>query len=813
MSTALLALFFLSGWSALTYQVVWTRWLGLTLGTFAAANATVTGTFMAGLAAGYWLFGRVASRRTPGAALALYGRLTAAIAAFAIASPWLLGSGSPVSALLGVVSSSPVLRAAACALLLLPPTILMGGTLPLMLAARPAKLPGDLARLYAANTLGGALGPLTAGFALIPAFGLAATAGTAGAVEAVVAIAAFALSRKLTAPAVPPRPAGSAEPAAAGAAFLALLAFSAGALSLAFEIALAHLVILTVTGGSIYGLSLTLAAYLGGIGAGAWAIGRWPPRTRTAALTAFAAAVALPWAFALTRPFWGDLSQLPFALWRIGLPFAGAKAVEFAVVLAAMLPVAAAFGFALPALAVAARADADPAATGTLFAANTAGAVVGAPVAGFVLLPGLGLDLTLAVLGGMALLAAAVAAAAAIPRHRSAVAVLALFAVLPAVLPRSDPAMLNIGGHYRPSRFAATGGVCPQGDPGTIDVIRYEHDGLLGHVAVRDRNGQLSLLVNGKPDSSNNIVDATTMVFNGALPLLLHPEPGRVLLVGLGSGITAGVTLRLGAAAVTCVEIDPGVVRAARCFDSFTNRPMDDPKFRLVLDDGRHFLRTTPARYDVIISEPSNLYVAGTVNLFTVEYFRLARSRLAPGGLFCLWMHYYGASLDDLRTVVRTVASVFPELTVWINRVGNDIFVMAGETAQTGRWERWKRVLADPAQGLDLYRIGIISPVEIANLFQFGARDARAFAGSGPLCTDDRPRLEFTTPLVPDSSDLVMANKAAFDTFPVTEPVPVTGASRNDRKALARAARATSRTARADLEERTTSLSPPPRRP
>jgi len=804
MSAALLSLFFLSGWSALIYQVVWTRWLGLTLGTFAAANATVTGTFMAGLAAGYWLFGRVAARRTPRTALALYGWLAAAIAGFAVISPLLLGSNSPVAGMLGIVSSSPILRAAACALLLLPPTILMGGTLPAMLAAYQAATPGALARLYAVNTLGAAAGPLTAGFALIPVFGLAATARVAGAIEAVVAVTAFILASKLAPQAGPPvSPPADRDPAVAGWAFFGAVAFAAGLLSLAFEISLVHLVILTVTGGSVYGLSLTLAAYLGGLGLGAWIIGRWPPRTRTAALTVCAVALALPWAFALTRPFWGDLSEVPITLWRIGLPFAAAKAVEFCVVLAAMLPVAAGFGIALPAVAVAARAEADPAAAGKVFALNTAGAVSGAPVAGFLLLPALGLDLTLAVLGGTALLVAAGAAAGAIPRLRYAFAVLALLAVLPAALPRADRAMLNVGGHHRPFRFAAPGDGSPRDDAGTIHVIRYERDGFLGHVAVRDSGGRLTLLINGKPDSSNDIVDATTMVLNGALPLLLHPGPDRVLLVGLGSGITAGVALRLAGTAVTCVEIDPGVARAARCFATYNNDALDDPRFRLVLDDGRHFLRVTPERYDVIISEPSNLYVAGTVNLFTAEYFRLARSRLAPGGLFCLWMHYYGARLADLRTVVRTVASVFPELTVWINRVGNDIFVIAGEEAQTGRWERWKRALASAATGIDLYRIGITSPVELANLFQFGSRDARAFAGNGPPCTDDRPLLEFTTPLVPDSADLVLANKTAFDAFPVTEPVPLEGASRSDRRALARAARATNRTGRAAIEERT----------
>jgi spermidine synthase len=230
---------------------------------------------------------------------------------------------------------------------------------------------------------------------------------------------------------------------------------------------------------------------------------------------------------------------------------------------------------------------------------------------------------------------------------------------------------------------------------------------------------------------------------------------------------------------------------------------LKDARTRAIVADGRNYLTTTRERYDVIISEPSNLHVAGTVNLFTVEYFRLARAHLAPAGLFCLWMHYYGAGMDDCRTVVRTVAAVFPELTVWINRIGGDLFIIAGETPQTASWTRWRSILADPARGLDLYRIGITSPVEIANLFQFGPRDARAFAGPGPECTDDRPLLEFTTPLVADTWALVTANRDAFDAFPVTEPVPLTGASRNDRRGLARAARLTNRTGRAAIEERT----------
>ena len=467
MTRLILLLFTLSGMCALIYQLLWTRWLGLLLGNFATATAIVVTTFMAGLALGNWLLGRVSASLSPRGSIRLYAVLEGSLALFAGLSPLLFTTSSFLYPIL--VSASPVVmvRALICLVILLPPTFLMGGTLPLLIQALRATGPAALGLVYALNTLGGAVGPLLAAFVMLPSLGLKFTLFITVVMNAAVAGTAFLVSRRLAdagpppappdgiavnAPPAPPAPPAEEEIRIPRLLPFGLAAFS-GFLSLAFEIALTRLLILTVTGGSVYGFAIILSAFLLGLAIGSLIIKRFPPRSVSGALAAFAAAQGIAWFFALTTPFWDLLPLLMVNVWWSGLPFPVITVLDFALIIFLLLALTIAFGYSLPALAMTLK-PATSATIGRLFAANTVGAMLGAPAAGFILLPLIGLSPSLLILGNMALIMAAGTLVILKPRLRLAILVpLPFLMAFSFLIPPPDDAIMNAGMYNRPLSF------------------------------------------------------------------------------------------------------------------------------------------------------------------------------------------------------------------------------------------------------------------------------------------------------------------------------------------------------------------------
>ncbi|MEK7767615.1 MAG: fused MFS/spermidine synthase, partial [bacterium] len=509
-----------------------------------------------------------------------------------------------------------------------------------------------------------------------------------------------------------------------------------------------------MTGSSIYALAAVLSSFLGGIAVGAAVLRLRPPRDARAALAGCGIALLLPWAFTVLLPLWDRVPLVLFGIWRRFPPFPVLQGVNVVAATLLLLPVTGAFGYALPTLA-SALGPPGAARTGRLFAANTLGAAAGAPAAAFLLLPGLGLEGALIALGAAALLASTAAAALAFPGRRRLVAlVLAPALALPVVLPRPAPPLLNTALHFRPRRFLEP----PR--RGTLEErvqamgrIVYQQDGPTGRVAVRDDGESLTLLINGKPDASTDLGDASTMMLSAHLPFLYRPEARTGLLVGLGGGLTVASMLHHPLTELRVAEIEPAVVGAARVFHWRIRGAMDDPRLHVVLADGRRLLRASDRRYDVIVSEPSNVYVAGMVTLFTVDYYRLARSRLAPGGVFCQWAHYYGSTLEDCRIVARSFAAAFPHVAMWMHGFG-DFFLLGAEDPLVIDLDAWRALLRQGEIARDLKRIRYTDALQLAAHCLMGDADVRRFAGAGPQCTDDRPVLEYTTPWVRDDSAL-----------------------------------------------------------
>jgi tetratricopeptide (TPR) repeat protein len=428
-------------------------------------------------------------------------------------------------------------------------------------------------------------------------------------------------------------------------------------------------------------------------------------------------------------------------------------------------------------LAVASRGGTTltPLRLSSVYAANTAGAIAGALLAGFVFVPAFGLQATLrwsAVLavsiGTVVLLAAAAAAprgassasraTAAVASRRGAAALIAGAVVAAGVftLAAWDPALLSSGAYRFAPAVVTSGGT--RGDPGDLealltagDLLFYD-EGASGTVAVRRLGGTTSLVIDGKPDASND-ADMLTQKLLAHLPLLHHEAPRRALVLGLGSGVTAGAALTHPLTTLDVVEISPGVVDASSYFRSENRNALADPRTRLLIADGRSHLRLATSSYDVIISEPSNPWMAGVASLFTREFMTSVRERLASGGVFCQWTHTYDMSRDDLRSIVATFTSVFPHASLWL--VGESDVLLIGSTsplhaivstAAGTRADAFVRRYINPSISGDLQAVAVGSAADLLGLRVADAAALRRYTMNAPVQTDDRMALEFSAP-------------------------------------------------------------------
>ena len=429
---------------------------------------------------------------------------------------------------------------------------------------------------------------------------------------------------------------------------------------------------------------------------------------------------------------------------RPGYQFSDVLSREVLLATGLLLPMTIAFGTAFP-FAVALAAGRDEAVTesiGRIYAVNTIGAIAGALLAGFVLVPEIGLHVTIRVVAAIAGVAA-VAVLMRAGQGRGRLAGFALAAVVLAggiALPPWDRLLLSSGAY---KYAAAMRGPGLETSLTAGELLSYR-EGATGTVAVRQLAGTVSLAIDGKVDASN-AGDMLTQRLLAHIPLLLHPAPKRVAILGLGSGVTLGSALTHPLDAATVLEISPEVVDASRFFDAENHQALADPRTRLVVGDGRTHLMLGREQYDVIVSEPSNPWMAGIASLFTREFFEGAKARLAPGGVLCQWAHTYDISRDDLRSIVATFLTAFPDGTMWL--VGDADVLLVGSTGPldgriAGIAEAWKR----PGVADDLASVGARDSYAITSLFVAQGAALKAWATGAPLQTDDRMQLEFSGP-------------------------------------------------------------------
>ncbi|HEY3820169.1 MAG TPA: fused MFS/spermidine synthase [Polyangiaceae bacterium] len=764
----LLPIAFASGACALVYQVGWTRDFRMIFGASTPASAAVVAVFVGGLGLGAWtLSPRVDRAANP---VRLYARLELGVALSAAVSPLLLLLVTRLYLLLGGTVSLGAAGAAVARLLLTAlvlglPTFLMGGTLPAL--ARGALSRGadpsrrQVGLLYGANTLGAVLGCLVANFLLLERLGTRATLWAAAAANVLLALAALAMSRGagVDGPTDPLSPVIDLDPPETGARRVNRVRVLGSAAVAGFAFFLMELVfyrmLAPLLGGTIYTFGLVLAVALLGIGLGG-ALYALVFRRRAPDLGSLAA-ICLLEALLLALPYaLGDRVALLTILLRPPSPESLASYLPgwLAVTALVVLPGAIASGVQFPLLVALLgrgrrRVGRD---VGLAYAWNAAGAIAGAIAGGFGLMPLLTAPgcwrFAVGVLSALGIAAAvlhwrqarALRSALVQGLQVAAVAVLMLLSLGPTAAWRHAP----IGaGRIEPSRIDTTASALSFVRNERRDIA-WEADGIESTVAL-DRNGGYSFSVNGKSDGHCSY-DAGTQVMGGLLGALLHPAPKSALIVGLGSGSSAGWLARVpGIERVDVVELEPAMLEVARRCAPVNEHALDNPRLHVVLGDAREVLSVTRARYDVIFSEPSNPYRAGVASLYTREYYARVRERLAEGGIFLQWVQGYEIDTSTMRTIFATLASELPYVEAWQLEEPDLVLVASRSPIPKQVPALRARIASEPfARALHLtWRVDDLEGL----LAHFVARAAMATRIAGewgePLNTDDRCIAEF----------------------------------------------------------------------
>ncbi len=762
------ALFLLSGVTGLVYEVLWARQLGVVLGNAAHAHAVVLATFMGGLALGNAWLGRLGDRTA--SPLRLYGRLELGVALLAGISPAVLALASNA-----YLAAAPALdptwrvvaKAVVAALALLPATILMGGTLPILaryITESLAGLKASVAGLYCLNSAGAAVGALLAAFWLIPAYGTTFPVVLAALVNAAIGVVAIAIDQYGEAPAAPPPedatppPAGDQAPADAGRhrALLFVAVGCAGFAAMVMETVWIRLLSIATTS-STYSFAVMLAAFIGGIALGSWLVRRLSPAGGDPLLQFGLAEAGAGLAVLLTLPFY---EWLPYLFLRASMllrpvpeTFLMVEGLKAAVSLLLMLPPTILIGMTLPlASRAAARTFGEVGtAVGRVFATNTLGNVAGALVGGLVLLPLVGMRNALELAAVVALLVGCAAATARIPlARRAAVMAVAIagFGVYRAITPPWDVALANFGATRWQGKAPTSFEAYKRDAVGQVKVV-FHADDAHATVVVQDRadGSQRTLKVNGKPDASTGADDMATQVSLGHLPALLAANARRGLIVGLGAGVSAGAALAHPIERLDVVEISSAVVQGARYFEGANRKALDDPRLRLHVDDAFHHLAVVPDRYDFIMSEPSNPWVAGVSHLYTSDFYALAKQRLAPGGVFVQWLHTYMSDDEAVALILRTMADAFPHVELWQARNGSDLMLVGAMAPIESDFRVMGARLARPEVASDLARIDVTDLPTMLSLQVASDARVRELAGEGPVNSLVQPRLEVMAPV------------------------------------------------------------------
>jgi spermidine synthase len=738
-------LFAASGCAALIYEVIWFQLLELIIGSSGVSLGVLLATYMGGLCLGSLAYALVV--RDNHRPLRVYAVIELGIGICGLAILF----GLPVldnvyAAHAGHGPAGILMRGLLCAICLLAPTVLMGASLP-ALARQWEATPQGVSRLgflYGANTVGAVGGCMLAGFYLLRLHDMYVAGYVAAALNFAVATVAVAASyASPVAGGVPRMHARSAEMRP-----VYLVIALSGFCALGAEVVWTRLLSLML-GATVYAFSIILAVFLTGLGLGS-ALGSYLARTRVPARVALGACQALLAAavtaggilLARSLPYWPMPTAIePWPTFRTDLLRAAC----------AVFPSACLWGASFPlALAAAARPDDDPGRlAGSIYAANTAGAIAGALSFSLLSIPSIGTRNSERALVALCAVAATIALAR-LGRWIPAVAVTAVAVVLAWIIPAVPWQVFAYGRELTISTYDR--------------YPLFVGEGMNASVAVsRDRGQETQYFhISGKTEASSLPQDMRVERMLGHLPALFYESPRSVLVVGFGAGITAGTfVVHPEIQRIVICELEPLVPRAVGpYFNKQNHNVAGDRRTQIVFDDARHFVLTMPDRFDIITSDPIHPWVKGAATLYSKEYFEMVKRHLTPGGVVTQWVPLYQSDLDTVKSEVATFAQVFPNTTIWSNDIAGDGYdmVLVGQNGPMRiDLDRWEQRLARPDYAPvrdSLREVGFRSAVDLLSTYAGQAPDLAAWLRNGQINHDRDLRLQYL-------AGLAMPNNAA----------------------------------------------------
>lgn len=759
-----LFLFAGSGCAALIYEIVWFQLLQLVIGASAVSLGLLLAAYMGGLCLGSAAFPRFISRQHH--PMRVYALIELGIAAFGVAALF----GVPVAGRIYVAGANSglfglVLRGAIAAVCLLPPAALMGASLPAIarwVETTPRGI-SWLGLLYSANIAGSLAGCVAAGFYLLRVHDMGFATYTAAAINIAVALVAFALAGRAV-PRLDTEPRRRPAIRAPGAPFIYGAIALSGLTALGAEVVWTRQLSLLL-GPTVYTFSIILAVFLGGLWAGS-AAGSFLARRVSDPRVALAAcqillAAAIAWtAFTVAQvlPWWPVDPWLAINPW-MNFDLDVTRCVN------AILPATLLWGASFPlALAAAAAHREDPARlTGEVYAANTAGSILGALAFSLVLIPAIGTRGSQQMLLWLAAAAAVVALlpiARSIPRRYLVIAgasagALALAWGLSTTVVAMPWQAIAYGRRVAP----ILRGLSRANDAETKPV--FVGEGINASVVITQRGEQRFFYVSGKSEASTAPLDMRLQRMMGHLPALIHPAPHSVLVVGFGAGVTAGSFVGYPEVrGIEICELEPIIPPASDEFFGRENQHvLRDPRTRLIADDARHYILITPEKFDVITTDPIHPWVKGTSTLYSKQYYELVRGHLNPGGVVAQWLPIYESDEETVKTELATFFSVFPNATVWSNYQdgdGYDLVLIGSVDAAPVNVNALQRRLDQPGYSgvaASLAETGFHSAVDLLATYAGRASGLAPMLANATINEDLNLRLQYLAGLGLNSTD------------------------------------------------------------
>ena len=719
----LYSIFIASGFSGLIYESVWSHYLKLMLGHAAYAQTLVLAIFMGGMAIGAWLTGRVTQHiKNP---VLLYAAVELIIGLTALVFHSIFtGTADILFMSIFPTMQSPVLisitKWSIAAILILPQSILLGTTFPLMSAGvvrlAPEITGRSLGTLYFTNSIGAAAGVLASAFIFIPAVGLPGTMMTAGIINILLALAVWLADRKTTL-SFEPNKSETSDSLTGSSRLLMIAAFITGAASFLYEIAWIRMLAM-VLGSTMQAFELMISAFITGLAfGGLWVRRRVDRLTNPLRFVAYVQLIMAVFAL-LTLPAYNyTFDLMAFFITGLNKNDAGYQIFTFvshSLALFVMLPTTFMAGMTLPVFTSAAiKSGLGEQAIGRVYAANTIGAIVGVLAAVHFLLPLIG---TQGVVVSGALLDAVLGivllgyAAKKYLNLESGVtaAVMTVFLAVAIAFFKIDP-VNTASGVYRYGKTHLAPG---------FEVI-FHKDGKTATIdVVRGPNGDIAINTNGKPDASvrpqqfEHGSDEVTMALAGALPLALHPQAKTAANIGIGAGMTTDALLRTDVLEyVDTVEIERAMVEGERLYESLgVHRAHTDPRSRIYIDDAKTFFSTNNLRYDIIVSEPSNPWVSGVASLFSREFYARIKNHLAEGGLFVQWLQLYESDMRNFASVFKALGAEFDDYSVYQTDDSN-ILIVASNGGDVESPDDW--IFSQPKLRELLFRVRVENVADI----------------------------------------------------------------------------------------------------